>query len=63
MEFQDEMIIRYKINKNEKEIRIFNNNFINNNKNKCKIIYEDKEYEIKEKWNIDHIVFYCIIHL
>jgi len=54
MEFQDEMIIRYKINKNEKEIRIFNNNFINNNKNKCKIIYEDKEYEIKEKWNIDH---------
>ena len=31
MEFQDEMIIRYKINKNEKEIRIFNNNFINNN--------------------------------
>mgnify|MGYP002623697429 CR=1 FL=1 len=27
--------------------------FINNNKNKCKIIYEEKEYEMKENWNID----------
>ena len=53
MEYIDEIIIRYKINKNEKEIKIFDNNFINNNKNKCKIIYEGKEYEIKEKFNID----------
>jgi len=53
MEYLDEIIIRYKINKNKKKIKIFDNKFINNNKNKCKIIYEGKEYEIKEKWNID----------
>ena len=53
MEYLDEIIIRYKINKNEKEIKIFDNKFINNNKDKCKIIYEEKEYEIKERWNID----------
>ena len=53
MEYLDEIIIRYKINKFDKEIKIFGSNFINNNRNKCKIIYEEKEYEIKEKWNID----------
>ena len=53
MEYLEEIIIRYKINKNEKEIKIFDSKFIENNKNKCKIIYEGKEYEIKEKFNID----------
>ena len=43
MEYKDEIIIRYKIN-NEKEITIFNDNFIKNNRDKCKIIYEEKEY-------------------
>ena len=51
----DEIIIRYEINKDEKEIK---NKIINNNKDKCKIIYEEKEYELKEKWNIDDIVFF-----
>ena len=56
MEYIDEIIIRYKINKNEKEIKIFDfdNRFIKNNKDKCKIIYEEKEYEIKEKLDIDN---------
>ena len=53
MEYIDEIIIRYKINKNENEIKIFGSDFIKNNKDKCKIIYEEKEYEIKEKFNID----------
>ena len=53
MEYIDEILIRYKINKNEKEIKIFGENFVKKNKDKCKIIYEEKEYEIKEKWNID----------
>jgi len=53
MEYLDEIIIRYNINKDEKEIKVFDNRFINNNKDKCKIIYEEKEYELKEKWNID----------
>ena len=52
----DKIIIRYKINKNEKEIKIFDNKFINNNRNKCKILYEEKEYEIKERWNIDDTI-------
>jgi len=50
----DEIIIRYKINKDEKEINIFGRDFINNNKDKCKIIYNEKEYEIKEKWKIEN---------
>ena len=49
MEYQNEMIIRYKINKNEKEIRIFGDNFIYNNKNKSKIIYKEKENRNKRK--------------
>ena len=39
MEYLDEIIIRYNINKDEKEIKVFDNRFINNNKDKCKIIY------------------------
>jgi len=50
----DEIIIRYKINKNDKVIKLFWNRFIENNRNKCKIIYEGKEYEIKERWKIDN---------
>jgi hypothetical protein len=55
MEYIEEIIIRYKINKNENEIKIFGDTFINNNKNKCTIMYEDKEYDLKEKWNVDKI--------
>jgi hypothetical protein len=54
-EYSGEIIIRYKINKGEKKVKIFGNEFINNNKNKCKIIYEGKEFEIKERWNINKI--------
>ena len=53
LEYPGEIIIRYKINKDDKEINIFSNSFIDNNKNKCKIIYEEKEYEIKNTWTID----------
>ena len=53
MEYKDEIIIRYKINKNEKKIKIFDCDFIENNRDKCKIIYQGKEYKIKEKWDID----------
>ena len=34
--------------KEEDEIRIFGSSFIINNKEKCKIIFKDKEYELKE---------------
>ena len=35
-------------NPSEKVIKMFDANFIENNKEKCKIIYNDKEYELKE---------------
>ena len=34
--------------KNKEKVRIFGNKFLNNNMQKCKIIYEDKEYELTE---------------
>ena len=38
--------IIYKINQNK--TKIFDNKFIYKNKDKCKIIYKNKEYELKE---------------
>ena len=40
----NEIKIIYKINKNDTEIKLFGQKFIKNNKDKCKYIYEDKEY-------------------
>ena len=37
--------------KNEGNVRIFGANFVNNNKKKCKIIYKNKEFELKEYFN------------
>ena len=51
----NEIKIIYKIDKNEKEIKLFGSTFIKNNKDKCKFIYKDKEYEIKEYFNIKKI--------
>ena len=45
--------IIYDINKEkEDEINIFGHKFVENNKNKCKIIIDNKEYEIIDKYNI-----------
>ena len=30
----------------DKRVKIFHNNFVKNNRDKCKIIYKDKEYEL-----------------
>ena len=49
----NEITIKYKIDKDDNKIRIFGKDFIKNNKNKCKIIIEGKEEEIKEYINID----------
>ena len=41
--------IIYKTKENKEDnIKLFGENFIKNNKDKCKIIYNDKEYEIKQ---------------
>ena len=48
-----EINIIYQINKENKEyIKIFGNKFVENNKNICKMIIDNKEYEICEKYNI-----------
>ena len=44
--------LRYK-NSNLDSIRIFGNIFVHNNKDKCKIIVEDKEYNLCGKMNIN----------
>ena len=50
----DEITIIYKINKNDTQIRLFGEDFIKNNKDKCKYIYEDKEYELEEYYKLSN---------
>ena len=38
----------YNAGNEKEEIKILNETFVNNNKDRCKIIYEDDEYELKE---------------
>ena len=49
-----EINIIYDINKKNKEdsIRIFGSEFVKNNKDICKMIIDNKEYELEEKFNI-----------
>ena len=47
--------IYYKINKNEKKIKIFGKEFVENNKEKCKLFIEGKEYELMEYLDIKNI--------
>ena len=47
----DEIIMTYNFNSNDNIIRIFGNEFINNNKNNCKIEIDGKVYELFDKYN------------
>ena len=47
-----EISIIYKKYENENDIKIFGNKFVENNKNKCKFIYKEKEYELQEYFEI-----------
>ena len=42
------MIIIYKIEEGKYKIKLFDKRFINNNKNNCKIIIDNKEHDIIE---------------
>ena len=47
--------IIYDINREKgDEIDIFGYDFVKNNKNKCKMIIDNKEYEITDKYNIEN---------
>ena len=48
---EDYIIINYKLNMKNEKLRIFGKYFVRNNKNKCKIIYENKEYNLCEYLN------------
>ena len=54
-EIQDSLIIIYKKNKNEDKIKLFGFDFIKNNKNHCKIIYDNKVHNLTEYINIEKI--------
>jgi len=47
-------IIKYKINNYQEKIKIFGNNFVKNNKDKCKIMHEKKEYDLTEYFKINN---------
>ena len=51
----NEITIIYRINKNDKKIRIFGENFVHNNKNNCKILCDGNEYEITEYFDVSKI--------
>ena len=44
--------IFYKINDNQKKLKLFGDKFVKNNINKCKIIIDGKEYELCNELNI-----------
>ena len=44
----DEITLIYKVNINDKKIKIFDSEFVNNNKNICKILYHGEESELIE---------------
>ena len=48
----DEISIIYDVDKKEEEINIFSEIFVDSNKDKCKMIIEDKVYELNHKFNI-----------
>ena len=49
-----EINIIYGIKKDDKYIKIFGNIFVENNKNKCKMMIDNKEYEITEKYCVNN---------
>ena len=48
IEKSDEINILYKIDRRKKAFRLFNNYFVENNNDKCYIIIEGKEHNLKE---------------
>ena len=51
--YLSEINIIYDTNKEEK-INIFGSKFVRNNKNKCKMIIENNEYELAEEYNVEN---------
>ena len=54
VEYTNILLIKYKKNKNDNNIKIFGNYFVNINKDKCKIIYKNKEYPLVENFSVNN---------
>ena len=52
---KNSMTIKYKINKNDTQIKIFGKQFVNKNQNNCKMIIEDEEQDISETIYLNQI--------
>ena len=48
----NEITIKYKINHDVDSMKIFGNEFVQNNLNNCKIIINEEEFNLKERYNI-----------
>ena len=48
----NENTIKYEIKNGDKNVKIFGNTFVKNNKDKCRIIFNEKEYDLKEYFDI-----------
>ena len=65
----DSIIIRYRINTDDKFIKIFGDKFVKTNKDNCKILYKEKEFDLNDKFNfldledIKDILEIKLIHL
>jgi len=55
--FNNKNIMKYKIVKGEESIKIFGNIFVKNNKDKCKIVFEKKEYDLSEYFILIIIIY------
>jgi len=51
----NEMTIIYNINKKDDEIKLFDNNFVENNKDKCHLIIDDKKCELCDLYELNDI--------
>lgn len=49
---KDEITLIYNIEKNSNFVKLFDSEFVNNNKNNCKIIFRNKEYTLTENFEI-----------
>ena len=52
----NKITIKYKVNPNDSKISLFGGYFVKNNKNVCKIIYNNEEMELQEYLSIDNSI-------
>ena len=52
---KNEFLIEYKINKDDRKIRLFGRQFVSRNGNKCKLVIDNKKLDLLEFIEIDNI--------